>query len=99
MPLKQILQYYLDNPINRSIDVEVEVNLTGQLEQPDPDFTFNFPNVNSTIRSELDYRLETRESRENQALFLLSTGSFASELSLGQQGLWYDFRSCECLFQ
>lgn len=75
----------LDNPINRSIDVEVEVNLTGQLEQPDPDFTFNFPNVNSTIQSELDYRLETRESRENQALFLLSTGSFASELSLGQQ--------------
>ncbi len=75
----------LDNPINRSIDVEVEVNLTGQLEQPEPDFTFNFPNVNSTIRSELEYRLETRESRENQALFLLSTGSFASELSLGQQ--------------
>jgi len=75
----------LDNPINRSIDVEVEVNLTGQLEQPQPDFTFNFPNVNSTIRSELDYRLDTKESRENQALFLLSTGSFASELSLGQQ--------------
>ncbi|WP_460220776.1 translocation/assembly module TamB domain-containing protein [Psychroserpens sp. MEBiC05023] len=75
----------LDNPINRSIEVEVEVNLTGQLEQPDPDFTFNFPDVNSTIRSELDYRLETRESRTNQALFLLSTGSFASELSLGQQ--------------
>nr|WP_321234895.1 translocation/assembly module TamB domain-containing protein [uncultured Psychroserpens sp.] len=75
----------LDNPINRSIEVEVEVNLTGQLEQPDPDFTFNFPDVNSTIKSELDYRLETKESRTNQALFLLSTGSFASELSLGQQ--------------
>ena len=75
----------LDNPINRSIDVEVEVNLAGQLEQPEPDFTFNFPNVNSTVKSELDYRLETKESRTNQALFLLSTGSFASEISLGQQ--------------
>lgn len=75
----------LDNPINRSIDVEVEVNLVGQLEQPEPDFTFNFPNVSSTIKSELDYRLETKESRTNQALFLLSTGSFASEISLGQQ--------------
>ncbi|WP_235989285.1 translocation/assembly module TamB domain-containing protein [Psychroserpens algicola] len=75
----------LDAPINRSIDVEVEINLTGQLEQPDPDFTFNFPDVDSNIRSELEYRLETRESRENQALFLLSTGSFASEASLGQQ--------------
>ncbi|TXD84297.1 translocation/assembly module TamB [Subsaximicrobium wynnwilliamsii] len=75
----------LDNPINRSIDIEVEVNLVGQLEQPEPDFTFNFPNVSSTIKSELDYRLETKESRTNQALFLLSTGSFASEISLGQQ--------------
>ena len=75
----------LDAPINRSIDVEVEINLTGQLEQPDPDFTFNFPNVDSNIKSELEYRLETKESRENQALFLLTTGSFASESSLGQQ--------------
>ncbi|WP_299228173.1 translocation/assembly module TamB [uncultured Psychroserpens sp.] len=75
----------LDNPINRSIPVEVEINLVGQLEQPEPDFSFKFPNVNSTIKSELDYRLETRESRENQALFLLATGSFASEISLGQQ--------------
>ncbi|WP_241485289.1 translocation/assembly module TamB domain-containing protein [Psychroserpens damuponensis] len=75
----------LDAPINRSIDVEVEINLSGQLEQPDPDFTFNFPTVETTIKSELDYRLETKESRENQALFLLSTGSFASEVSLGQQ--------------
>nr|WP_321226124.1 translocation/assembly module TamB domain-containing protein [uncultured Psychroserpens sp.] len=75
----------LDAPINRSIDVEVEINLSGQLEQPDPDFTFNFPNVDTNIKSELDYRLETKESRENQALFLLSTGSFASEVSLGQQ--------------
>ena len=75
----------LDNPINRSIPVEVEINLTGQLEQPQPDFAFNFPNVSSTIKSELEYRLETKESRENQALFLLATGSFASELSVGQQ--------------
>ncbi|MFT4610806.1 MAG: hypothetical protein ACJA1H_000759 [Glaciecola sp.] len=75
----------LDSPINRGIDVEVEINLSGQLEQPDPDFTFNFPNVDTTIKSELDYRLETKESRENQALFLISTGSFASEVNLGQQ--------------
>lgn len=75
----------LDNPINRTIPVEVEINLTGQLEQPQPEFSFNFPNVSSTIKSELDYRLETKERRENQALFLLATGSFASELSVGQQ--------------
>lgn len=75
----------LDNPINRSIPVNVEINLTGQLEQPTPDFAVTFPNASSTVRSELEYRLETKESRENQALFLLATGSFASEISLGQQ--------------
>ena len=75
----------LDNPINRSIDVNVEINLTGQLEQPEPDFTFAFPGVSSTIKSELEYRLETKESREFQALNILSFGSFASEISLGQQ--------------
>ena len=75
----------LDNPINRSIPVNVEINLTGQLEQPIPEFVLAFPNASSTVRSELEYRLETKESRENQALFLLATGSFASEISLGQQ--------------
>lgn len=75
----------LDNPINRSIPVNVEISLTGQLEQPTPDFALTFPNASSTVKSELEYRLETKESRENQALFLLATGSFASEISLGQQ--------------
>jgi hypothetical protein len=74
----------LDNPINRNIDVEVMINLAGQLEQPDPDFSFKFPNVDSNIRSELEYRLETKESREFQALNVLSFGSFASEFNLGQ---------------
>lgn len=75
----------LDNPINRSIPVNVEINLSGQLEQPTPDFDLTFPNASSTVKSELEYRLETKESKENQALFLLATGSFASEISLGQQ--------------
>ncbi|MBO6632360.1 MAG: translocation/assembly module TamB domain-containing protein, partial [Psychroserpens sp.] len=55
------------------------------LEQPESDFTFNFPNVNSTIKSELDYRLETKESRFTQGTFLLVTGSFQSDIGLGQQ--------------
>ncbi|MDT0559178.1 translocation/assembly module TamB domain-containing protein [Ichthyenterobacterium sp. W332] len=70
----------LDNPINRSIPVELQINLTGELEQPEPDFTFNFPNVNSTIKSELNYRLTSKEDRDNQALYLLTTGSFARGL-------------------
>ncbi|WP_430468057.1 translocation/assembly module TamB domain-containing protein [Winogradskyella ouciana] len=68
----------LDNPINQSIPVEVEIHLTGQLEQPDPQFDFRFPTVTSTVKSELDYRLASKDERDNQALIFLATGSFAS---------------------
>ena len=34
----------LDNPINQSIPVEVKVQLTGPLEQPDLNFDISFPN-------------------------------------------------------
>ncbi len=71
----------LDNPINRSIPVELNINLTGELEQPQPTFEFEFPNVNSTVKSELQYRLESNDDRQNQALYLLSTGSFSRGLS------------------
>lgn len=68
----------LDNPINQSIDVEVEIHLTGKLEQPDPQFDFRFPNVSSTVKSELDYRLSSRDERNNQALIFLATGGFSN---------------------
>ncbi|MFH4965221.1 translocation/assembly module TamB domain-containing protein [Gaetbulibacter sp. M235] len=71
----------LDNPINRSIPVELNINLTGELEQPEPSFEFEFPNVNSTLKSELQYRLESNGDRQNQALYLLSTGAFSRGLS------------------
>lgn len=68
----------LDNPISRSIDVEVEIHLTGPLEQPDPQFDFRFPGVSSTVKSELDYRLSSRDERNNQALIFLASGGFSS---------------------
>jgi len=71
----------LDNPINRSIPVNVEIALTGQLEKPEPNFSFEFPTANSTVRSELQYSLESKDERDNQALYLLSTGSFSSGLN------------------
>ena len=77
----------LDNPVNRSIPVELFIELTGDLEQPLPTFSFDFPNVNSAIKSELQYRLGTGDNISNQALyFLASGGSFQgrgfNELSL-----------------
>ncbi|MDH7912539.1 translocation/assembly module TamB [Winogradskyella sp. SYSU M77433] len=68
----------LDNPISQRIDVEVEIQLTGQLEQPEPDFKLNFPGVSSTVKSELDYRLSSKDERDYQALALLGTGGFTT---------------------
>ncbi|MCA0132629.1 translocation/assembly module TamB domain-containing protein [Winogradskyella alexanderae] len=68
----------LDNPITQRIPVEVDIYLTGDLEQPQPDFDLRFPNVTSTVKSELDYRLSSKDERNNQALTLLGTGSFSS---------------------
>jgi len=68
----------MDNPINRSIPVELELVLTDRLEKPDISYEFNFPTVESTIKSELNYRLDSKEERENQALFLLASGAFNS---------------------
>jgi len=78
----------LDNPINRSIPVEVEIHLTGNLEKPDPIFNLSFPNVNTTLNSELNYRLDNNESRQFQALSLLATGSFTNQLRIDQQAIY-----------
>jgi len=71
----------LDNPINRSIPVYVETILTGQLEKPEIDFEFIFPNLSSTVKSEIQYRLSSKEDKDNQALYLLTTGSFSNRLN------------------
>jgi hypothetical protein len=68
----------LDNPISQRIPIEVEIQLTGLLEQPTPDFDLRFPNVSSTLKSELDYRLSSKDELEFQALSLLGTGGFSS---------------------
>jgi hypothetical protein len=75
----------LDNPINQSIPVEVNIHLTDKLELPTLDFELRFPNVNSTLNSELEYRLSDKDKKQFQALSLLATGAFRSELSFGTQ--------------
>jgi hypothetical protein len=75
----------LDNPINRSIPVEVKISLKDYLEKPTIDYDLSFPNVNSTLNSELQYRLNDRDSKELQVISLLATGAFRNELSFGSQ--------------
>jgi hypothetical protein len=74
----------LDNStINRKIPVDVIINLTNQLLQPDIDFNINFPKTSSVIKSELLYKLQDKENRELQALSLVTSGTFVNRLSVG----------------
>lgn len=75
----------LDNPVNQSIPVVVKIHLTDRLELPTLDFDLEFPNVNSTLKSELQYRLNDKDTKQFQALSLLATGAFRSELSFDSQ--------------
>jgi len=77
----------LDDPtINRKIPVEVFIDLKKDITQPELVFDIGFPEVSSNVRSELEYKLQTKEEREKQALFLLTTGSFLSD-SAGQSAI------------
>ncbi|WP_157429288.1 translocation/assembly module TamB domain-containing protein [Aequorivita sublithincola] len=70
----------LDNPsINTKIPVEVFVGLNGELAQPELKFDIDFPRVSSTLKSELQYKLQNEEQKQQQAIFLLATGSFVND--------------------
>ncbi|UJH92914.1 translocation/assembly module TamB [Antarcticibacterium sp. 1MA-6-2] len=78
----------LENPsLNRKIPVEVVILLQGQIAQPELTFDVEFPNASSAVRSELEYRMNDRASRELQALFLVTQGSFYSEMAIGQNAI------------
>ncbi len=67
---------------NRNIPVEVGIVLTGNLMNPEPDFIITFPGVSSVLKSDLEYKLSDMTARQNQALSLLSTGSFVNPNSM-----------------
>ena len=73
----------LENPsVNRKIPVEVVINLQGDIEQPEIGFEIDFPSASSTVKSELQYRIDDRATTELQALFLVTQGTFYSEFGL-----------------
>jgi len=77
----------LDDPtINRKIPVEVMIDLSEDISQPELTFDIGFPEVSSTVKSELEYKLQTQEEREKQALFLITTDSFISDAA-GQSAI------------
>ncbi|MFD2697164.1 translocation/assembly module TamB domain-containing protein [Mesonia sediminis] len=75
----------LENPtINRSIPVEVYINLNGELTSTDLSFEIDYPNLSSVVKSELEYRISDRQNTEIQALSLISQGSFFAQGGSGQ---------------
>ena len=78
----------LDNPsINSQIPVEVITSLQGNLSYFDPEFQIQFPNANSVVTSELQYRLEDKAQRYLQAMSIISTGTFYNPNSIGQNAV------------
>lgn len=69
----------LDNPsFNKKVPTEVVIAINGNLSNPDPDFRIEFPTVSSVLKSEIDYKLSDKDTRQTQALALLSGGGFLS---------------------
>ena len=79
--------FILENPlINRDVPVEVFINLSGELIQPNINFELNYPNLSSIIKSELEYRIQGKENTEIQALSLVTQGTFYNMDGIGGQG-------------
>ncbi|WP_235946547.1 translocation/assembly module TamB domain-containing protein [Flavobacterium silvaticum] len=75
----------LENPsVNKKVPVEVVVGVRGNLTNPEPDFQINFPTVSSVLKSEIQYKLDDKDVRNTQALYLLSSGTFLSPEGVSQ---------------
>ena len=82
----------IDNAsFNKKIPVDVVIGLKGTITNPDPDFSINFPNVSSVLKSEIETKLSDKDTRQTQALYLLSTGGFLSQEGLSQSQVTNSF--------
>lgn len=68
---------------NKKVSTNVSILLNGTINNPQPDFNIDFPNASSVLKSEIDYRLQNKDTRQTQAMALLSTGSFMTAENAG----------------
>ena len=71
--------------INKKVPTEVVIAINGDLSNPQSDFNINFPTVQTSLKSEIDYRLQDKDTRQRQAFGLLATGNFVTANSTA----WY----------
>lgn len=83
---------------NRKVDTNVSILIQGNLSNPQPDFNIDFPNVSSVLKSEIDYKLQDKDTRQTQALALLSTGSFMTAENVGNVAYGPLFERASSLF-
>ena len=75
----------LDNSsFNAKVPVEVIIGIRGDLTSPEPDFNIEFPTVSNVLKSEIQYKLNDKDVRQTQALYLLSSGGFLSPEGVSQ---------------
>ncbi|NRT13521.1 hypothetical protein HNQ00_003174 [Flavobacterium sp. 14A] len=75
----------LDNSsFSRKVPVEVVIGIRGDLASPEPDFNIEFPTVSNVLKSEIQYKLNDKDVRLTQALYLLSSGGFLSPEGVSQ---------------
>ena len=67
-----------NSSLNKKVPVELIIGVRGDLASPEPDFNFEFPSVSSVLKSEIQYKLNDKDVRQTQALYLLSAGGFLS---------------------
>ena len=69
---------------NTKVPVEVVIGIRGDLTSPEPDFNIEFPTVSTVLKSEIQYKLNDKDVRQTQALYLLSSGGFLSPEGVSQ---------------
>ena len=73
-----------NSSFTKKVPVDVIIGVKGDLASPEPDFNFEFPTVSNVLKSEIQYKLNDKDVRQTQALYLLSSGSFLSSEGISQ---------------
>lgn len=73
-----------NSSLNKKVPVELIIGVRGDLASPEPDFNFEFPTISSVLKSEIQYKLNDKDVRQTQALYLLSAGGFLSSEGVTQ---------------
>lgn len=63
---------------NRKVETDVIIDITGNLSSPNSEFSFDFPNVSSVYKSEIQYKLSDKATRDQQAISVLAFGSYVA---------------------